>query len=403
MKGSFIVFGVLSVALGATSSLGQERKKQTVPLPASPQAVCTFITSQMTSMVPQAPTLCSGERSEVAGYYEISVVSPTDALEGNLRRAWSSALFQTFEHLVDEPSLKGACKTDIICDTKISDTSMSRESLDYQIFLTQNFVEHVQLAGHAFHAPSLSERWYLLWWDALMVGKESDNNSSAAAARSVGERACQDYMDAEAKRTDTKWGTGPQCFVMLATEKNLYLTLNFPTLVSALVDRSDIVSVLGRALSSASYDGAVVVRSPYLDTTSGKERVFKIYPIRGLQFAYDEQQSGMRSLAEATLLLEERYRGYGQTTEYSLSNAGNSSIWIRTAAVFEFPHGKVDRTTVDLTDGTEWKLSDESKARCGVVLGSEITTFGVIDKAPILTVDSKGQSCSLDAMFLRGW
>jgi hypothetical protein len=354
-------------------------------------------------MVPQAPTLCSGERSAVAGYYEITVVSPTDALEGKLRRAWSSALFHTFERLVDEPSLKGACKSDIVCDTKVSDASMSRSNLDYRLFLSKDSVDHVQPYLHDFRAAPLSEHWYLIWWEELMRGKESGYLSTAETAGAIGDGVCQNYMNFEARRIETKGGAGPQCFVMLATGKSLYLTLNFPTPASALVDRIDLVSVLGRALSIASYDGAVIVRSPYVATPSGKERVYKIYPMRELQFAYDEQQSGIRSLSDATLLLEDRYRVNGQTTEYSLSNVSNASLWIRTAAVFEFPNGKLDRTTVDLTDGTEWKLSEESKSRCEVVLGTDITTVGVVDKAPVLSVYRSGQTCKLDAIFLKGW
>jgi hypothetical protein len=65
------------------------------------QAVCKFISEHMQSNLPQSPTLCSATQ-ERSGDFEINVFSPKDVLEGDMRRAWSSALFQTLEAIVSE-------------------------------------------------------------------------------------------------------------------------------------------------------------------------------------------------------------------------------------------------------------------------------------------------------------
>src|SRR5271155_4273244 len=63
--------------------------------------VCAFMSKEMAAAVPQVPTLCSPTGNDrYAGIrYEFSVFSPTDVLEGKMRRAWSSALFLTLQKL----------------------------------------------------------------------------------------------------------------------------------------------------------------------------------------------------------------------------------------------------------------------------------------------------------------
>jgi hypothetical protein len=75
------------VALLASPMSGQKSKPaHPVSNAATPQQVCGFITGRMAAALPQSPTLCSRGRDS-ARFYEIDIFSPTDVLEGNLRRA----------------------------------------------------------------------------------------------------------------------------------------------------------------------------------------------------------------------------------------------------------------------------------------------------------------------------
>jgi hypothetical protein len=97
------------------------------------QAVCKFISEHMQSKLPQSPTLCSATQ-ERPGDYEINVFSPKDVLESDMRRAWSSALFQTLEALVTEKSLEGACSLEKpICFVSVADSHLAGEGIRYRL------------------------------------------------------------------------------------------------------------------------------------------------------------------------------------------------------------------------------------------------------------------------------
>jgi hypothetical protein len=188
-------------------------------------------------------------------------------------------------------------------------------------------------------------------------------------------------------------------------------SLEFPTLVSASVSSPayDLPSTFGKVFSNTGYGGQVIIRSPYLHTVSGDARVYKIYPLRNLEFAYEEEQSGLRSESESHFLLESRYRGDGQTNARILLSDPKKESIIRTAVVFEFPNGRADMDVIDTTDGAEWRISTETRTACDVSMGSElhvVAAVGVGDTAPvvpIVTVRKDGKPCRLDAVFLKGW
>ena len=118
------------------SAFAQQHQKQVKPSPASPQAVCSYITGKMIPGLPQVPTLCSA-KEDAPGWYEISVFSPTDVLEHGMRRGWSTLLFQTFQELGYDSNLHGACSESVKCKVNISDTYLSQHQWHYSFFLDE--------------------------------------------------------------------------------------------------------------------------------------------------------------------------------------------------------------------------------------------------------------------------
>ena len=107
MKSGTIVLWTLVAFTAAMQLMAQQGdgpilhpKTTSMKASGNAQAVCKFISEHMQSKLPQSPTLCSATQ-ETPGDYEINVFSPKDVLESDMRRAWSSALFQTLEALVD--------------------------------------------------------------------------------------------------------------------------------------------------------------------------------------------------------------------------------------------------------------------------------------------------------------
>ena len=116
----------------------------------------------MQSKLPQSPTLCSATQ-EALGDYEINVFSPKDVLESDMRRAWSSALFQTLEALVTEKSLDGACSLEEpICFVSVSDSHLAGEGIRYRLILSKKDLDALRLWSKDFMAPSFPTHGTLL-------------------------------------------------------------------------------------------------------------------------------------------------------------------------------------------------------------------------------------------------
>ena len=201
---------------------GQKTQSPPAPSPASPQSVCAFIVGRMKTSLPQEPTLCSGKQEKAPGYYSISIFSPKNVLEGDARRAWSSALFQTLEDLVEERSLNGACSTTPTCDANISDSYMAEHNWRYKIIPSMDLVS---LAKGPSSRVEFSEDWYVFGWQMLFHTKESDSPGSKENATEIRKRACEIYVVALRKMSSER--PVPTCSIMLANDKNIYLVLDF--------------------------------------------------------------------------------------------------------------------------------------------------------------------------------
>jgi hypothetical protein len=361
----------------------------------------------MQSALPQVPTLCSGKQ-EVPGYYDITVFSPKDALEGDMRRAWSSALFQSLEATVSEKSLNGACSTkEPSCSVSVSDSVLAREGIYYSIILDKGNISSVQAEVEAFHGKEFSDPWYLAWWATLMVGKESDHPKSKENAELIAKDACEDYVQANSTMFRSRNKPAPSCSVLLATDKAIYIELDFSDLFGALTSDTSVyfAKTIGRAFDQTGYDGQVIVKSPWETMSDGAEqRVYYTIPIPDLEFLSDEILSGARSEADSHVLFVSLYRGEGQTTKSELIRPDQKNELIfRNAAVVNVKFGQGNKVSLQTTDGAEWQLSEENLIRCGVSPGSGVTIIAAPAQPPSLSVQQNGQGCRLDAAFLGGW
>ncbi len=405
-----IFFSVVAGLSLAVPTQGQKAQIQPNASAASPQAVCAYIVGRMTTALPQQPTLCSGKQEKAPGYYSISIFSPKNVLEGDARRAWSSALFQTLGDLVAEKSLNGACSTTPICIANISDAYMAQHNWRYKTILSQDLVSSMK--GPSWRVE-FSEDWYLAWWQRLFTSfKESDISWSKENATQLGRSACEDYIVA-LRKTNSELPI-PTCSVMQANDKNIYIALDladwaYTRIVSFVYEMP---STFGRAFDNTGYSGQVIIRSPWRRDGGSPDRVYQIYPLRAIEFAYEEKESGTRGAGvaggmEAWRMLDSYFDIHGQTSE----NNFDSSI-LANAAVIRYVTGPNDTVTVDMTDGAEWKISKESFDRCNLHTGDEIeisTLLLLPDNTtnlhgpPVLSTQKDAMYCKLTATFVKGW
>jgi hypothetical protein len=434
-----VIFSVIAGLSLAVPIHGQKAQSQPNASAASPQAVCAYIVGRMTSALPQQPTLCSGKQEQASGYYSISIFSPKNVLEGDARRAWSSALFQTLEDLVEEKSLNGACSTTPICDVTVSDAYMAQHNWRYRKFLDKDRIFLLRGKSTPSALAEFSEHWYTSWWRSLFTLKESDNPGSEENAKQIGQSACEDYIaafrkresaefvkkqeDLLAKEGGTQLGTVelghpvkselPSCSVMLANDKNIYIALDFPSLIDALdgdnLDR--LAPTFGSWFDNTGYDGQVVIRSPWMDNGGNRLRVYYIFPLRAIEFVYEEKESGARGQG----LTGDMNVGEMLRAEFFVPGQMDASTFesspLANAALLRYTPGSDETVLVDMTDGTEWKVSKESFDRCNLHPGDKIdvSTLSVTGNTasthgpPVLSTQKDAEYCKLTASFVKGW
>jgi hypothetical protein len=388
---------------------GQNTKTPTTPSPASPQAVCVFIVGRMTAMLPQQPTLCSGKQEQAPGYYSISIFSPKNVLEGDTRRAWASALFQTLEDLVDDKSLNGACSATPICFASISDAYMTQHNWRYKTLLSKDSITLLRGKPNPPAEAEFSEVWYLNWWQSLFTFKESDISWSKENATQLGKRACEDYLNALRKIQSEL----PSCFVLLATDKSIYLALDFTNWGETLLAGTEyeLSTTIGRIFDNTGYNGQVLIRSPWTNTGGPAWRVYRTIPLRAIEFTFEEKESGIRDDFDAEELLRSHFSASGQTAQSTFLDGPRENSALRNAAVLKYATGPTDTIVMDTTDGAEWSVSKESFDRCGLQPGDEIEVSTLLisggtartDGPPTLSTQKSGVFCKLAAAFVKGW
>jgi hypothetical protein len=368
------------------------------------QAVCKFISEHMQSELPQSPTLCSAMQ-EATGDYEINVFSPKDVLERDMRKAWSSALFQTLESLVSEKSLNGACSgKKAACWVNVTDSLMAAENIRYRLLLSEALVVS---ATNGNNFKDFSDTWYIMWWNSMMNSKESEHPQSKENAGLIAKDACDAFLRSTAKRFEMLNKPPPSCSVLLATDKSIYVELDSDFIDALVSDNWDALpTIFGKAFDATSYGGQVIVKSPWMSMSDGTQRrIYFTFPLYALEFLFEEIQSGSRSEAESLITLVGDYRGEGQTTLTNLfdSDQKGNSLTLRNAGIAHIKFGQDNSALLQTTDGAEWQTTVQNLVRCGVLPDSEALILLLPDKPPSFSVDNGGSRCGLDVTFVRGW
>ena len=426
MKGRTIIGWTLVAFMATVQLMAQQGevpilhpKTTSMKSPGNAQAVCKFISEHMQSKLPQSPTLCSATQ-ERSGDFEINVFSPKDVLEGDMRRAWSSALFQTLEAIVSEKALNGACSAEEpMCFVSVTDSHLAKEGIRYRFISSKKDLDSMRVVVGALHGTEFSDPWYFIWWQNMMISKESEHPGSKGNADLIARGACEDYVQANAITASLRNKKPPSCSVLLATDKSVYIEVDtsyrtkwavdgdFHDDVGALLSNvyADLPKTIGRAFDSTGYDGQVVVKSPWTNLSDGpQERDYFTVSVRDLEFLYEEIQSGARSDADSHTLLVSRYRSEGQTTLTSLLRPDQEgSLVVRNAAIVATKSGQGNGASVQTTDGAEWRMSEDDLVRCGVSSGSDVSILVVPEKTPALSVQRGGKLCRLDVAFVSGW
>jgi hypothetical protein len=288
----------------------------------------------------------------------------------------------------------------------IADSQMAQSALSYKVYINDEIVSGMKSRHASDHADTFTEPWYRMWWDYLLIGKEAAHAQSATNAEQLGNTACDRYAQAVRPRFRAFDKPLPTCSVMLATDQKIYIVLDFTNIIEALTaaNGEDLISV-GESLDQTGYDGEVIARSPWFTTKTGDVRAFRTYPLRDLEFAYEEVQSGSRKLIDASVMLTTQYMGNGQTYPDQAQLPGSSEMEGRSAAVVRIVADSGINYLMYTTDGAEWRISDTALKKCSVAVGSGINISLIPGQKPFVSADVSGESkaCELDATFVRGW
>jgi len=379
-------------------------QKQSIRSRVSADAVCSFVVNKMMSALPQVPTLCVVKQGDQVGY-ELSVFSPTEVLEGKMRRAWSTALFLSAQSLFFDGALNGTCEFSnedkhwYGCQLNVSDSYLSQYHVRYVLWVDQQMKEAMQ---NVFADPS-SDDWYRTWWDMLAADKEvSDARfESKGNAELIAEEACKEYL----QHPEFKLGLfqTPTCSVLFVTDSSVYVVLEFADWLNAksanLIDL--LPGTFGKVFATSAYNGAVICRTSW-DVGNSSNRVYDMYPLRAIEFSWEEASSGVRDTASATLLLAGKADS-GQTDRYVLSSSKTAHRGAAAVMRLTVLQG-TNRIVVDLTDGSEWSVPSDSATQCGLSLGTAgimiLIPSGDSEKITPMLIAKRG--CA-NAAFVASW
>jgi hypothetical protein len=403
-------FAATALLILLTSPLLNAQKVSGIPKakPATPQAVCKFIVDRMNSSVPQVPNLCSGSVDAPSGSYEITFTSSKDVLEGDLRRGWSSALFQTLEEITSEPSLNGACASTPTCYLRVSDSYLSRHNLDYWIPLNnKSLVSSLKNIAEAAKARQLSDDWYLLWWAATINAfKEpaGEDYRSKENADLLAREGCRQFIDSILPYLSKE--RLPECSVLTSSKYGIFIQIQFPNALDAMMGNSmgHLSETFGRVFDATAYSGAVALRSPWWESTNGdRTRVNKTYDLSHLELSFEEVSSGSRDAAGAEIAIISRFGSIGQTSQKFLSpGSGMNELIIRNVALVRSAIGE-NTIILDTSDGAEWQATFEDFSSCAFQPGDAFMISVVPGNDATLSGTGSFGKCQMKAKFVRGW
>jgi len=396
---------LLKAAPTLSQSLAEWRAKEGVHSRVSADAVCSFITSKMMSAVPTVPTVCV-VKDNYPFQYVLRVFSPTEVLEGKMRRAWSTALFLTAQALFFDGALNGGCQFSFGdkdwsgCELEISDSYSSEYHFHYSLWMDR--ASHF-VVGH-FPDPS-SDEWYEYWWHSLLNLKEGDKRfASREGALARGNAACKEFVRAF---PTLSYGKSVECSMLLVTDSAAYAVVDFPNVLLAMygLNVDLLMNTFGKEFASSAYDGAVIFKSPWT-TGASPTRIYRIFPLRSITFWWEEANSGVRDKYAAAIHLDSEHEtGQQDRDVFSFAHEAESTLHFRTPVIVRVTPASNGHSLMDLTDGSEWSINNEAQNRCNLNEGIEVKIFAESSGAPPLVSGSaKGKrGCHLDAVFVKGW
>jgi hypothetical protein len=380
---------------GTTIKVSVSAKATSKKPVAGPDAddVCSFIVGKIRQAVPDVPTMCHVGETSSKRRYDVTVFSTVDALQGKLRRAWSTALFDATQDLFYGNALGGVCHASstgerMWCAVSFSDSTIVRGWFGRHY----SFINAPALKELLYGDPS-SDEWYRTWWGMAMSRATFDHGGSQGNAEMAGRDACRMYEDAirDAIRQAHLYGgapagiTIPTCTMFVATASFVYFQINDSGLDGDYLD--PLPMTFGKAFSDLPYDGGVTFKGAWYESGEGPHRLIRSYNLSDLKFWYDEVHSGSPSKSDAPS--EQSF-----SLKYAL-NEKASLGWV----VNVTPTAAAGRSLIKLSGSSEWTVPQTCQLNVGDKLALSQPPAG---KYGFVQITKDGQ-CNAGLEFVDNW
>jgi hypothetical protein len=356
--------------------------------------VCSFIVGKIRQAVPDVPTMCHVGETSNSRRYDVTVFSTVDVLQGKLRRAWSTALFDATQDLFYGTALGRACSAtseEVYCRVFFSDSELARSwfGRHYRVSKVPGLKEHL------YGDPS-SDEWYRAWWDMAVSDETFEHGGSQDSAEWAGEKACERYADA--LRQDPLSSLKPKdmpiptCSVLVATDSVVYIQVDFPAHTTPkLVNYAyPLPETFGKVFSGLPYKGIVTFKGSWWDNEGVPTREVMSYDLRNLEFLYDEVHSGLRNATSASLLAQV---SDGQSDKYTLTK--DASL----GGVVSVTPRSDGRSLIKLTGGSQWSVPQT----CQLNVGDQLVGGCLQGSKCALLNLTQGVQCHSESEFVGSW
>ena len=358
--------------------------------------VCSFIVGKIRQAVPEVSTMCHVGEASKDLRYDVTVFSTVDVLQGKLRRAWSTALFDATQDLFYGTALGRACNASaegVYCRVFFSDSEMAR-SWGGRHYMVSN----VPGMGQFLYGDPSSDKWYRSWWDMAISDETFEHAGAQGSAEWAGKQACEMYADALRHdpqfRQDPKGLPIPTCSVLLATNLVVFIQVDFPGpgMAASFGNYADpLPETFGEVFRQLPYKGIVTFRGSWMDMADGPMRVMKSYDLRNLEFLYEEVHSGLRSATEAS---DHVQVSLGQIDKYTLTKDAHDL-----GGVVNVTPRSDGRSLIKLTGGSQWSVLQTCQPNEGDILVLVVQPSGKL----VFMNQTQDFKCAPKPEFVGSW